>query len=420
MRRPPFSWRSACSVLAGLLLAASIVAYAWMFRGAAPTIATVVVSKGEFVETLELRGEIRPIKSVIVTAPSQAGELQIVHVARGGTPAQAGDVVVQFDVTTLRRTVQEKTAELKQADAEIQQAEAQAAIAAERNQTALVKARYAVDRARLDLGLGELAARLDHERALLSLADAEDQLRETEQKVAGDAAAAGADLASRRLKRAKTADDLARAVRSLDRLTVSAPASGTLHLMMNTRSGGPFGNLQEFRAGDRAWPGAQIGELPDLTGVLMTAQLDEADRGRLRPGLPATVHVDALASRKFRAKVADISLLARVDFSSGFPPVRNFDLRLQLDDVDPALRPGMSATARIAIDRLPDVLRVPSQAVFSDRGQTIVYRRTGSRFAAVPVEVVRRQREQVAISGLLSAGDELATTRPNRTEGDRP
>ncbi len=53
-----------------------------------------------------------------------------------------------------------------------------------------------------------------------------------------------------------------------------------LHELPSERAvGRPAG---EFREGDRAWPGATIMELPDLSSVHLEARLDEADRGRLQ------------------------------------------------------------------------------------------------------------------------------------------
>ena len=72
----------------------------------------------------------------------QSGELQILKLGKSGTMVKAGDVVVQFDPSTLERTIQEKQSEVKQADAEIEQAQAQTRIGQEQNVTALVKAGY--------------------------------------------------------------------------------------------------------------------------------------------------------------------------------------------------------------------------------------------------------------------------------------
>ena len=64
------------------------------------------------------RGEIRPLKSIILSSPMQSGELQILKLAKNGTMVKPGDLLVQFDPSTLQRTIQEKQSELKQADAE--------------------------------------------------------------------------------------------------------------------------------------------------------------------------------------------------------------------------------------------------------------------------------------------------------------
>ena len=82
----------------------------------------------QFVDTLEIRGEIRPLKSIVLSSPMQSGELQILKLAKNGSMVKPGDVVVEFDPSTLNRTIQEKQSELKQADAEIEQAQAQTRI----------------------------------------------------------------------------------------------------------------------------------------------------------------------------------------------------------------------------------------------------------------------------------------------------
>ena len=78
-----------------------------------------------------------------------------------------------------------------------------------------------------------------------------------------------------------------------------------------------FGSEQEFREGDRAWPGAAILELPDLSSVHLEARLDEADRGRFKADQDATVRIEAHSRADFKARINHISVLARVDFSLG-------------------------------------------------------------------------------------------------------
>ena len=185
-----------------------------------------------------------------------------------------------------------------------------------------------------------------------------------------------------------------------------------MNILENPRSGGPFGGGVEFREGDRAWAGASILELPDLSSIHLEARLDESDRGRLKVGQVATVRIEAVPGKDFTAKVDLISVLARVDFSSGWPPVRNFDLGLILDDKDPRIRPGMTATARIAADKLPSATLVPAEAIFQKDGRAVVYRLNGSKFDETAIEIARRGREQAAVSDGVKPGDKLAVRRP--------
>ena len=382
--------------------------------GSVPSVTTADVTRGDFVDYIQIRGEIRPAKSIVLAAPLQAGgELQIVKLVKNGSAVKKGDLLVEFDATQLQQRLLERKSELKTAEGEIQQVTSQQAINAEQQQTDVMKAKYDVERAKLDLGKRDLISRIEYESAKLSLADAEQRLKEVEAKALSAKAGAEAELTGKRRKRDKAKFDVERTQASIDALHLLAPADGTINILENPRSGGPFGGGGvEFREGDRAWAGASILELPDLSSIHLEARLDESDRGRLKVGQVATVKIEAVPGKDFTAKVDLISVLARVDFSSGWPPVRNFDLGLILDEKDTRIRPGMTATARIAADRLPNVTLVPAEAIFQKDGHPIVYRLNGSKFDEQQIEIVRRGREQAAVSAGVNPGDKLAARRP--------
>ena len=382
--------------------------------GSVPSVTTADVTRGDFVDYIQIRGEIRPAKSIVLAAPLQAGgELQIVKLVKNGSAVKKGDLLVEFDATQLQQRLLERQSELKTAEGEIQQVTSQQAINAEQQQTDVMKAKYDVERAKLDLGKRDLVSRIEYESAKLSLADAEQRLKEVEAKALSAKAGAEAELTGKRRKRDKAQFDVERTQASIDALHLLAPADGTINILENPRSGGPFGGGGvEFREGDRAWAGASILELPDLSSIHLEARLDESDRGRLKVGQAATVKIEAVPGKDFTARVDLISVLARVDFSSGWPPVRNFDLGLILDEKDTRIRPGMTATARIAADRLPNVTLVPAEAIFQKDGHPIVYRLNGSKFDEQQIEIVRRGREQAAVSAGVNPGDKLAARRP--------
>ncbi|HTM24921.1 MAG TPA: efflux RND transporter periplasmic adaptor subunit [Vicinamibacterales bacterium] len=403
------------AVLAALVVIGGAAVAMTAGGGAAPNATTVAVTSGDFVDYIQIRGDIRPAKSIVLAAPLQSGgDLQIVKLVKQGATIKKGDILVEFDATTLEQRLAERRSDLKSAEGEIAQLQAQQKINVEEQKTALMKAKYDVERAKLDLGKRDLVSEIEYQQAKLALADAEERRKEIEAKGGSGLAGAEADLVGKQRKRDKAKFDVDRIVASIEALHLRAPADGTVNILENPRTGNMFGGGgTEFREGDRAWAGASILELPDLSSIHLEARLDESDRGRLKVGQQALVKIEAVPGKDFAARVDLISVLARVDFSSGWPPVRNFDLGLVLSDPDPRIRPGMTATARIAADRLPNATLVPSEAIFQRDGRPVVYRLNGSKFDEQPIEIVRRGREQAAVSAGVAAGDKLAVRRPD-------
>jgi multidrug resistance efflux pump len=407
------SWRRVGFLVTAVIgLAVCLLSVRFLTRDRGPNVPTAEVTRGDFVEVVETRGDVRPFRSILVTAPYQAGELQIMTLSANGATVKQGDVVADFDAVTLRRTLQDKQSELRQAQAELEQAVEQSKIDLEQDRTETTRARFDVKRAEIDVGDPSILPLTEVERTKLSLADAEQRLKETEAKQGADEASTKTDVATRSRKIDKIQADIDQADRALHSLQVKAPANGIVNILPNYRASNGMGPAQEFRPGDRAWPGAQILELPDLSSVHLTSHIDESERGQLKAGQTATVRIDSVPDRAYQAIVTDISVLARVDFSSGWPPAKNFDLTLSIGDADVRLRPGMSGVARIAVGTIPAMLLVPAGAVFPSEGRLIVYRRAGSHFAEVPVDIVRRGREQVAVRASLSPGDHVALVVP--------
>jgi len=385
-------------------------------QAASPDIATATVTRGEFVDTLEIRGEVRPLRSVVVTAPMQAGDLQILKIAANGSMVKAGDTVVEFDATTLQHTVQDKLSELNQAEQGLKQAKSAASITTNQDETNVAHTTYDVSRAKLGVVDEDFIAKVDSQKARLALADAEQKQREAEVKGTSNQQASETGFTAQESKIAKIKMDLAVAQRALAALAVKSPTDGLVSIMTNWQTSSPMGAQQEFRAGDHVYAGAQILELPDLSAVHLAARLEESDRGRLQLGQTATIRLDAVPDHDYQASVTNLSVLARVDFSS-WPPQKNFDMSLTFADPDSKLRPGMNGVARVAVGRMPNMLLVPAESVFLVDGRAVVYRLEGRALMAVPVEVAKRNKEQAAIVKGLKEGDRIALTKPPTEAG---
>lgn len=399
-------------IVLGLGAVAGMTFGAVRFTRAVPVVPTAIVQRGEFIEAVQFRGHVNAEKSVLLKAPSVEGDLQIIKLARTGTAVKKLDVVAEFDTSKLRDTLNQRRSEMKQAEAEIEQERAKARLVEEQDQTDLLKARYDVDRAKLDASQEEILSKIDGAEKELALADAEQKLREVESRQKSDQSSSQATINGKVQARDKALADVRRVEADIASMILRSPAEGVVTLFPNWRAGGFFSdNPPEFRAGDRAWSGATIAELPDFSTLQVSTRIDEVDRGRIQLGQTATIRVDAVPDREFQAHVARISALAKTDFST-WPPPRNFDVTLELDTRDPRLRPGMSGTGRIAVRRIPGSILVPVGAVFSRAGTTVVYVLSGSKFEPRPVTVGARNDEQLIIASGLAVGEKVALKDP--------
>ena len=405
------NWKSRKKTLVGAgILAIGGLAFG-AFRVAYPAVnfPTAEVKRKEFVDYLEIKGEVKALRSAVITAPYGAGDLQILTIVDNAAKVKKGDVLVEFDATTMKQKLAQDQSAVTSAEAEIQQSRAAARLKEEQDLTDVMTAKYEAEKARMDAGKQEILSVIEGEQAKLKLADAEQKEKETEAKLKADRAAAVSDLASKQQKRDQAAFQVQQDEQSLNFLTLRAPLDGVVALQNHWQ---PQGSPTPFKPGDRAWPGAAIAELPDISALKIAARVEEAERGQLKVGQSANVRLDALPDRSFEGHVDTISPTASMDFSAGWPIPRNFLMELGLTGSDPRLAPGLGATVRIAVDRVADGIVVPTSTLFRKAGRTLVYVRRGSKFEETPVEVQRQSGDEALIAKGLEPGQQIALKDP--------
>lgn len=103
----------------------------------------------------------------------------------------------------------------------------------------------------------------------------------------------------------------------------------------------------------------------DLARMELRVDVDEADIGRLAVGNEATFTVDAYPGRSFPARITKVRYAPET--TDG---VVTYKAILSVDNSEGLLRPGMTATATIAVTVVEDTMRVPSAALRFEPPQT--------------------------------------------------
>ena len=400
--------RKAMVITIIVLACSAVVVGAVRLSKRSPTVPTYEVERGEFIDSLQFRGEVKALKSVTLSAPAEAGDLRIVKLVAEGTAVQQGDAVVEFDKTKTEQDLAQFRSSLKSAEAVIEQARAQARLAEGEDKTAVLKARYEVEAAKLEASKQEILSKIEGEEKKLALADTEQKLREAEAKQKADAFLNQATIESAEQARDKAKYDVERAERALAHMSLRAPSMGTISILQHWEGS----NMAPYRAGDRAWPGAAIAELPDASTLRISARVDETERGRLALKQAVTVQLNAIPDRQFTGHIEQISEIASLDFSSGWPITRNFTLEVLLDQTDSRFKPGTTGQVTVVVDHVPDAISIPAQALFQKSGQDVAYVWKGTQFEERVIEVGRRSGDKVMIAKGVRAGDHVALREP--------
>jgi membrane fusion protein, copper/silver efflux system len=173
-------------------------------------------------------------------------------------------------------------------------------------------------------------------------------------------------------------------------VAVSAPISGYV-----TRKGVVQGTYIQ--------PGTELFEIADLSKVWVLGDIYEYEIGRVSVGQAAAVTVAAHPNQRFPGKVGFI-------YPTINPEARTLRVRLELDNKDLKLRPGMYGDVVIQLDAAPGVV-IPAEAlVDTGEHQYVFLAKEGGRYEPRPVKVGARSGNKVQILEGIAAGDIVVTT----------
>jgi multidrug efflux pump subunit AcrA (membrane-fusion protein) len=397
------------------LLCIGGAAYGWYRYNASTEVVEVPVSRvrrADFIIGVRTRGEVRSVNSVIITAP-QVPNPRIVKLAESGKPIRKGDIVVEFDAAQQEQTYLERNTTVRTVDSEIVQTKASHRIVDEQDGMNLMTAEFNLERARLDASKAEVVSQIEGAKAAIDVTISEGELGQVKTVKNAHEVTQKADLDRLDQRKQKAVRDAERAKSYLSRMVLRAPNDGIVNVLTNFRAQGNFGSAPPpFREGDQAWTGAAIAEIPDLSEMRVELKLDEVDRGKLRLGQHLKVRVDALADRELNATLDWISPIAQVTFRGMGLSDKLFPARATLRQLDPRLRPGMSATAEVVIESEPNRILIPVRASFMHQGKPAVYVQRGQQFVVRHIEVGKRNENDIVVLSGVREGEVVALENP--------
>ncbi|HEX9704754.1 MAG TPA: efflux RND transporter periplasmic adaptor subunit [Gemmatimonadales bacterium] len=150
--------------------------------------------------------------------------------------------------------------------------------------------------------------------------------------------------------------DLENARDRMDDTQVRAPIAGTI-IQKNVELGTVISSPTSDVGG-----GTVLFRMANLDTVQIRTLVDETDVGKVQPGLPATIIVDAYPNRPFQGVVLKIEPLATVNQN-----VTMFPVLIRIANPGHLLKPGMNSEVEIHVGERLGVLAIPYTALRTPR-----------------------------------------------------
>ena len=184
---------------------------------------------------------------------------------------------------------------------------------------------------------------------------------------------------------------------------VTAPVGGKI-VNMNLIPGQIVGTSNSSSSTSSSTTPATLFSIIDFTSMRATIAISEVDISNVTLGQIATVTFDALPDKTFTGTVSNVNAIGTT--TQG---VTTYSIEITLDSVTPDLKPGMTANASIVTNKKENVILVPSTAVQTVGGQSVVQIMKNNTAQTVPVTVGDSNDSETEIVSGVSAGDMVVT-----------
>ncbi len=412
--------------IAGLLVVSGVAGWLYFGRNksdpaqqaaaARAAVKTILVSKGELLQTVRVTGLTASRSFVNVTAPIQrgpeTGPMVLLFLVPSGARVKKGELVAQIDSKSVEDHIDDIADDIEQADSDVRKRQAEQAVDLENLNQTIRNAKASYDKAVLEAKAGEV--RTEVERELLKLTVKETAARykqvqaDTQFKLAGYAS----EIKILGITKTRHLRHRARHQADLVRFKIFAPMDGLAVVQPLFRGGEMTSILQ----GDQLGPGQLFMKVVDPTKMVIEGNINQTESSAFRLGQKASIRFDAYPAMALTGEVDSIAALATKGWRENFY-IRSLPVRVAIGGSDPKLIPDLSASADVAIGRVENATLLPLGAIHSEAGKEVVYVRSAKgAFERRTVEVGERNNTHAAIKSGLQVGEVVAIEKPAQAE----
>lgn len=283
----------------------------------------------------------------------------------------------------------------------------------------LDRARQAVDKAREDLELLEVKHQtyMDYTRpaeiegARAALHNRKEGLRQLEQAASYRYSQTEAALTLAQSKVSELGGKLELQKQNVQNSEIRATVAGMV-IYKEVFFGS---DKRKVQVGDQVWPNQPIVMVPDLSQMVAETQIRETDIHKVEKNQRVVIFVEAYPELRLEGEVSFIGTLAQEE--QGRPAGKYFRVTVLVRNVDPRLRPGMSARVELLVEQIERARFVPLESVFERAGRRYCYVLRKGRTEVQEVLTGPSNENYIVIEAGLDPGERVLLRDPSDEGG---
>jgi multidrug efflux pump subunit AcrA (membrane-fusion protein) len=214
-------------------------------------IPTTKVQRSDVVIRAFSRGELRAVRAETLLAPNLNGTIQVTELAPVGSLAREKNLIIEYDDSERQAALEEAQLSVQSVDEQIKKAKADLAIQESQDKVQLLKTRYDVRRAELEVKRNPIIDAIDAKKNILMLEQSKRALVQLEADIQARKEQTDSQLAVFQQQRNQTLINVQRELMRIAQTRSLAPITGLVSIRQNRGGFINFGQqVPEIREGD--------------------------------------------------------------------------------------------------------------------------------------------------------------------------
>jgi len=396
-------------ILAVVVIA--IIIYSMVPDGEAAVKLTSKVQKGNFEIVVAVTGELRARNSTEIRGPSdlrsqnlRIRSVKIQSLIPEGTVVDSGDWVATLDRSEADNSLKDMIDELEKDQSQFIKTQLDTTIQLRQLRDDLINLKFNMEETTIALEQSKYEPPATIRQAQINLDKAqrayEQAMKNYELKVA-QYQAQMTEVSINLSKETRRKHEMEAVLNSFD---IRAPASG---MVIYKREWD--GQKRTVGSEINTWD-LTVAELPDLSTLVSRTYVNEIDISKVKVGQKVMIGVDAFPEKKYTGIITEV---ANIGEQLPNTDAKVFEVKIELFEKDPILRPSMTTSNRIVTIEFPDVMFIPLETIHTNDSLTFVYTVKGQKKVILLGE---SNENSIIVEQGLEPGEEIYISIPNEPE----